>query len=92
MVAFHGSGTTMFAGPEFAAHAGSAGPYMGTLREGEACFARPSSSGTNAWGLNTGIALDPSDGTFWTIGAFAKGTSGDCRRNGWSTQVSQIRW
>lgn len=39
-----------------------------------------------------GIALDPSDGTFWTIGAFATGTSTECRRNGWGTHVTQIRW
>jgi hypothetical protein len=63
------------------------------LRDGEGCYVRPGPYGWNVLGGRTAVALDLSDGrSMWIFGAYAAGSSADCRSNGWGTWLGRVTW
>jgi hypothetical protein len=62
------------------------------LHSGDGCFVRPLGN-TNPLAGNTSVTLDLSDGaSFWIFGAYAAGSSADCRSNQWGTWLGRVTW
>jgi hypothetical protein len=95
-LAFSGSASYAAAGIYYSGRRASDPPNtldgFALLHDGDGCYVRMNGS-ANKLGGRTAVALDLSDRqSMWIFGAFASGSSADCRANGWGTWLGRVTW
>jgi hypothetical protein len=96
VVVFHKSSSTTFASVRYTGRLSTdaLGSLQGSnqLVAGQGCYVRLDTGGTNRWGDYNGIGIDPSNGHYWMLAEYAKGTSTSCGSNSWTARVGQAHY